>query len=404
MVGKRSGEGFVAHKAKLVNALSRALADRLLLMDFTMGRKGLLGYIKALSGSNIVKIVPSANGSASEAQAAAKRLKVVCGATTSYLEDTDWIGDKTPMTLAEIRVCPHNSVKPNLGSLELSEAISRVLPFTAKDEKRPVLQCVLFRAKEGKLSVVASDGFRLATVTLDYDDGEGEVLVHKDELRGIANALHKAKRVRLGFEASGDTLDGMRLIIDTEAIRYQWRGAEGQFPDYQKVIPTEFNTVAHFDTIEAVKAVNSFKALSDNPKDYPIDLTIGEGKIVMANPDEKGEAIIPADTDGQGSVRVDGRYLAEALKACGGMVDFKLVNAYSSMLFANDGYQVVVMPLMTPKANEAMERDRQAKDQAEAPAQTEAPAEAEVIAKAEEVVAKAKKPKRSRKREPVAVA
>jgi len=403
-VGKRSGEGFVAHKAKLVNALSRALADRLLLMDFTMGRKGLLGYIKALSGSNIVKIVPAANGSASEAQAAAKRLKVVCGACTSYLEDTAWIGDKTPMTLAEIRVCPDNSVKPNLGSLELSEAISRVLPFTAKDEKRPVLQCVLFRAKEGKLSLVASDGFRLATVTLDCDDGEGDVLIHKDELRGIANALRKAKRVRLGFEAGGDTLDGMSLVIDTETIRYQWRGAEGQFPDYEKLVPAEFNTVAHLDTIEAVKAVYSFRALSDNPKDYPIDLTIGEGKIVMANPDEKGEAIIPADTDGQGSVRVDGRYLAEALKACGGMVDFKLVNAYSPMLFANDGYQVVVMPLMTPKATEAMERDRQAKNQAEAPAETEAPAEAEVIAKAEEIVTKVKKPKRSRKREPVAVA
>ena len=404
IVGKRSGEGFVAHKAKLVNALSRALAERLLLMDFTMGRKGLLGYIKALSGSNIVKIVPSANGSASEAQAVAKRLKVVCGATTSYLEDTAWIGDKTPMTLAEIRVCPDNSVKPNLGSLELSEAISRVLPFTAKDEKRPVLQCVLFRAKEGKLSLVASDGFRLATVTLDYDDGEGDVLIHKDELRGIANALRKAKRVRLGFEASGDTLDGMSLIIDTEAIRYQWRGAEGQFPEYEKLIPAEFNTLAHLDTVEAVKAVYSFRALSDNPRDYPIDLTIGEGKIVMANPDEKGEAIIPADTDGQGSVRVDGRYLAEALKACGGMADFKLVNAYSPMLFANDGYQVLVMPLMTPKANEVMERDRQAKDQAEAPVVTEAPAEAEVIAKAEEIITKARKPKRSRKREPVAVA
>ncbi|MGQ9545948.1 MAG: DNA polymerase III subunit beta family protein [Dehalococcoidia bacterium] len=422
IVGKRSGEGFVAHKAKLVNALSRTLADRLLLMDFTIGRKGLLGYLKALSGSNIVKIVPSANGSASEAQAAAKKLKVVCGATTSYLEDTYWIGDKTPMTLAEIRVCPDNSVKPNLGSLELSEAISRVLPFTARDDARPVLQCVLFRAKEGKLSLVATDSFRLATVTLDYDDGEGEVLVHKDELKGIANALRKAKRVRLGFEAIGGTLTGMSLVIDTEAIRYQWRGAEGQFPDYQKVIPTEFNTVAHFDTIEAVKAVNSFKALSDNPKDYHIDLTIGEGKIVMANPDKKGEVIIPADTDGQGSVRVDGKYLADALKACGGMVDLKVVNAYSPMLFANDGYQVVVMPMMTPKVKEAMEQARQAKGeapakgqaeapaeapakgQAEAPAEAKAPAEAEVVTKAEEIVRKAKKSKRSREREPVAVA
>ena len=384
----------MAHKAKLVNALSRTLAERLLLMDFTMGRKGLLGYIKALSGSNIVKIVPSANGSASETQAVAKRLKVVCGACTSYLEDMAWIGDKTPMTLAEIRVCPDNSVKPNLGSLELSEAISRVLPFTAKDEKRPVFQCVLFRAKEGKLSLVASDGFRLATVTLDYDEGEGDVLIPKDELRGIANALRKAKRVKLGFEASGDTLDGMSLVIDTEAIRYQWRGAEGQFPEYEKLIPTEFNTVAHLDTVEAVKAVYSFRALSDNPKDYPVDLTIGEGKIVMANPDDKGEAIIPADTDGQGSVRVDGRYLAEALKACGGMVDFKLVNAYSPMLFANDGYQVVVMPLMTPKAKEAMEEARQAKAEAGGEPQPEPEAELEP-----------KKTKKSRKaKELVAVA
>jgi len=56
--GKRSGNGFVAHKAMLVNALSRGLADRLMLMDYTIGRKGFLGYLKALAGSNIVKVTP----------------------------------------------------------------------------------------------------------------------------------------------------------------------------------------------------------------------------------------------------------------------------------------------------------------------------------------------------------
>ena len=61
--GKRSGEGFVAHKAMLVNALSRAIADRVVLMDLTIGRKGLLGYLKALGGGNVVKVAPS-NGSA----------------------------------------------------------------------------------------------------------------------------------------------------------------------------------------------------------------------------------------------------------------------------------------------------------------------------------------------------
>ena len=73
-MGKRSGEGFVAHKAMLVSALSRALADRVILNDVTLGRKGLLGYLKALGGSNIVKVIPS-NGSASGTQATDKRLK-----------------------------------------------------------------------------------------------------------------------------------------------------------------------------------------------------------------------------------------------------------------------------------------------------------------------------------------
>jgi DNA polymerase-3 subunit beta len=401
MVGKRSGEGFVGHRTTLVNALSRALADRLLLMDFTIGRKGFLNYIKALSGSNIVKIVPATNGSASEAQAAAKRLKVVCGANTSYLEDSVWIGDKTPMTLAEVRISPNNIVKPNIGNIELAEALNRVLPFTATDDARPVLQCVLFKAGEGKLQLTSADGFRLAVVSLDYDDGEGQILINRDELRGIASALRKAKRVRVGFEAVGDTLDGMSLVIDTEAIRYKWRGAEGQFPDYQKVMPTEFNTTAHLDTVEAVKAVVSLKALSDSAKDYPIDLTIGEGKVTMANPDEKGEAIVPADTDGQGYVRIDGKYLAQALKACGGMVDFKLTNAYSPMLFTADSYQVVVMPMMNTKAEEQAKQDREAK---EAPVEPSGEAEAQAVAEAEEVIKGKKKPKRSRKREKVAVA
>ena len=141
-----------------------------------------------------------------------------------------------------------------------------------------------------KLTLVSADGFRLAVVTLDYDGEEGEALVNADNLKGIANALKRAKRARVSFEAGGETIDGYSLIIDTELIRYKWASVNGDYLDWRKLIPTEFNAFASFDTIEAIKAVNSLKALSDNPKDYPIDLTIGDGKIVMANPDDKGQA------------------------------------------------------------------------------------------------------------------
>jgi len=156
--------------------------------------------------------------------------------------------------------------------------------------------------KDGKLTLVGADGFRLAVVSLDYADGEGQALINRDNLKGIANALRKAKRVRISFEAGGDTIGGYSLIIDTELARYKWQGVNGDYPDYQKLIPTEFNTVASFDTVEAIKATNSLKVIADS-KAYPIDLTIGDGKLVMANPDDKGQAELVADTNGQGKAR-----------------------------------------------------------------------------------------------------
>ena len=235
--------------------------------------------------------------------------------------------------------------------------------------------------------------------------------------------MRKAHRVALSFEASGDNLDGSSLVIDTELMRYRWRGAEGQFPDYEKLIPAEAKTTAHLDTVEAGKAIASLKALADS-KAYPIDLHLNGG-IVMSSPDDKGEVTIPADIEGgEVRVRVDGAYLAEALKACGGMVDFKLTDGKSPVLFTVDGYQLVVMPMLTAEAKAGDKAEAEAKPEAEAGGDTE-PGEAEVtetqdteatepepeaeaekaqaVAEAEAVV-KAEKPKRSRKREKVAVA
>jgi DNA polymerase-3 subunit beta len=166
--------------------------------------------------------------------------------------------------------------------------------------------------------------------------------------------------------------------------------------ELKKVINLADDDYAHFDTIEATKAISSLKVLADS-KSYPIDLVIGNGKIVLANPDDKGQAEIPADIDGEGFARIDGKYLADVLKACGGMVDFSLANALSPMLFSADGYRVVVMPMVTDKA----QKEAQAKSAEQATEQ----AEPETEATKPEAVTEAKvKPKRSRKRDKVAVA
>ena len=78
------------------------------------------------------------------------------------------------------------------------------------------------------------------------------------------------------------------------------------------------------------------------------------------------------------------------------MVDFSLTNALSPMLFSADGYRVVVMPMVTDKAQK--EAKAKATEQATKEAEPEPVTEPEVVTKAEV------KPKHSRKRDKVAVA
>jgi DNA polymerase-3 subunit beta len=390
IVGKRSGSGFIAHKAKLINALSRALSERVELMGFTIGRRGFVGYLKALGGSNIVKIIPSADSAGESQTNRQKRLKLTCGVNTSYIDNMVWIGDKTPYSICEIRISPNNSVKPNIGSLELSEALKRVLPFTDKEDTRPALQCVLFTAKEGKLTLVGADGYRLAITYLDYDDGDGQALIPRDDLSGMANALKSAKRLNLSFNKEGDNKLS-DLIIDTEAIRYKWLSYDGNYPDYEKLIPEKSNVCAHIDTVEAIQAVNSLKALTDG-KTYPIDLNIGSGKIILSSPDDKGQSELSAVTDGELKIRMDGDYLTEALKACGGMADIKFIDNKSPVLFSVDDYNLIVMPMLISESTQPTDEEKATEPQAE---------KADVVAEAKQIV-KDNKPKQ--KKEKVAVA
>ena len=401
--GKRSGEGFVTHRERLVSALSRAQAPKVEVIGVTVGRKGLLNYLRLLGGSNIVKIVPS-NGDASGVRVAENGLKVVCGSNTSYLEDGAWLTEKIRLgDTCQIRVSPQNGVKPNLGGIELAEALSRVIPFAVgKKDERPVLQCIRFAQKEGKLTLASADGFRLAEATLDFEDGEGEALINAQDLKGIIPALKRAKRVKVGFEDTG--LDRKALVIDTEAIRYRWEGEMGTYPDYLKAIPTEFVAEARFDTREMLRAVASLGALFLD-RDAPIILSIKDGVMRLYVKDEKGEAQIEALATGEAKIAVNARYLAQALKALGGMAELKVKSPSAPMVFSVDGYRHVLMPMFVGVGK----KEEEGKSEREAEAPTEA-TEGKVPTEPAEAVAEGKvetehKPKRKQKeKEPVGVA
>jgi len=415
IVGKRSGEGFVAHKAQLVDALARAQAERVLLFndDITLGKRGFLAYLKALAGSNIVKVVP-ASDNASGSQVVAKGVKVVCGNHQGYLPNEAWIKDKMPLTFNQVRVSPSNAVMPNLGSVELAEALSRVVGFASIEEARPILQTVRFHQEEGKLTLTASDGYRLAEVSLDFEAGKAEALIFASELKGLISALRKAKRVKVSFEQKADEEGGLvtkLLLIDTELIKYKFSSQDGEYPDYEKVIPSEFVATASFDTKAMMKASQSLLSFwyddDTKPLYRPLTLAISEGKVTVEAKEDRGEAVIEAEASGEGKVAVNGKYLLQALRTCGGIAEVKIANASSPILFSSNGYRCLVMPILLPGEAEAPKAEANALAEAEADALAEADAEVEAEANAlaeADAEAEAKPKRKQSRRAKVAVA
>jgi len=391
--GKRSGEGFVCHRERLVNALAKAQATLIEVVGFTLGRKGFLNYLRLLGGSNIVKIVPS-NGTASESQSTEKMVKVICGSNTGYLEDNAWVSEGMERwNRCQVRVSPHNSVIPNLGGIELAEALSKVLPFAApKKDERMTLKCIRFAQKEGKLTLTASDGVHLADQSLDFEDGEGEILVFAHSVKGMVSALRKAKRVKLGFEQGGDRLDRKTLVIQTEAVSYTFDGYDGKYPNYEQVIPTEFVAEARIDTGEMLKATASLGALFLD-KEMPVIIAIGDGNVRLYVKDEKGEAHIEAEAQGEAEIAINSLSLAQALRTLGGIVEMKVKAPESPMLFSVDGHRVVLSPMLIGMGRKNGEGEAEKIPEAEGEGEQTPTAEVQTD-----------KPKRKRKsKQPVAV-
>ena len=350
--------------------------------ETTIGKRGFLSYLKALAGSNMVKVIP-ANGSASGLQANGKGLKVVCGNHQSYIPDGAWLKDKTPFSFCQVRVSPSYAVMPNLGGSELAEALSRVLPFTDTDDARPILQCVKVVQKDGKLILIAADGFTLGEISLDFETGEAEALVNRDDVKGLIPALRKAKRVKVSFEQKPDSDNGgllaKSLVIDTELIKYSLPSQQGSYPDYDKVFPSDFIATASFDTKEAIKACQSLLAIwfDDNTKGLlrPLTLTVADDKVVIEAKEDRGQMAIPAETSGEAKIAVAGNYLTKALRACGGIAEMKLASLKSPIAFTVDGYRCLVMPMALPESKAVAEAEAVATE-TEAKAETETKAEA----------------------------
>jgi DNA polymerase-3 subunit beta len=153
----------------------------------------------------------------------------------------------------------------------LAEALRQVIPAASRDDARPILTGVLLVAEGSGLRLVATDSYRLAVRDLP---GESRLAAHLSgaaaEGRHVlvpAKALGELQRLLAAEQTVELSFSDRDACFDTGRARVSTRLIEGQFPNYQQLIPTGYPNrlvVAREAFIEAVKRVRLIGRDRDN--------------------------------------------------------------------------------------------------------------------------------------------
>jgi DNA polymerase-3 subunit beta len=135
---------------------------------------------------------------------------------------------------------------------EFLEALSQVLFAVSIDETRPVLTGVLLIFKKDQLILVATDGFRLSQKKISLKAGarEGRIILPKTVLMEVLRLSNEGEEILFEIRAK----DGQCVFGIDETILSS-RVLEGEFPDFERIIPKETNLRIDLDKEELLRAV-----------------------------------------------------------------------------------------------------------------------------------------------------
>jgi DNA polymerase-3 subunit beta len=233
----------------------------------------------------------------------------------------------------------------------LLEMIKKTSFAVSSDETRYILNGVFFEPKEaGKVRMVATDGHRLALIERPLE-GEfklkGGVIVPRKGLFELKRLLDEAPEAecQLGFAQNS-------ALFKKSGLTMVMRLIDGQFPEYQRVIPPQAEravTVPRTRFLDALKRISLLSAEKSNA--VKVSLTENLLRITSSNPD-LGEAKDDIDVEFRGNeihVGFNARYLIDVLSVLEGTeIIFELGDEHSPGVLRapeDPGYTAVIMPM-----------------------------------------------------------
>jgi len=233
--------------------------------------------------------------------------------------------------------------------------IARTSFAIANEESRYTLNGALMVLKPESITMVATDGHRLAHVERSGEKFEGvsgelKTLVPKkamDELRSLVDADQDVETI--DFAKDDSTLFfriGPRLLTS--------RQLTGQFPNYEAVLPKDNNKSVPLHGADLAAAIARVSQFADE-RSRAVRLKLEKGELKLsASSTETGESEDSIETDYNGETMTIGfnaQYITEFLKATGsGDVRLELKDAQSAgQLRPAEGedykYRYIVMPM-----------------------------------------------------------
>lgn len=205
------------------------------------------------------------------------------------------------------------------------QMIEQVVFAAATDESRPILTGVLAQFHQGELTLAAADGFRLSVASAD-------VGVDLDEATSViipARALAELGRISADQEDPVDliiTPARNQILFHLTNIDLVSQLIEGNFPDYNQIIPKSHQArtlVSTEDLLKAVKVAFLFARDAANIIRLKIvsgnELTPGQ-MIVTGTSAEFGDNVseLDASVDGDAvEIAFNARYMIDALSVAG---------------------------------------------------------------------------------------
>jgi DNA polymerase-3 subunit beta len=166
----------------------------------------------------------------------------------------------------------------------LLETIQRVARAASRDESRPVLTGVLVQFGGGKLTMAATDSYRLAVkeTTFTGTVPDLEAIVPGRALQELARVANSGDEVEVGVQEN-------QVLFSTDGVWLTTRRIDGQFPNYRQLLPESFEHELTLPRVELLEVIRRASVMIQRAT--PLQLRFAEGELtVIARTHEVGES------------------------------------------------------------------------------------------------------------------